>query len=88
MSKPRTFLYYFKTILSYTAGIVPFKMILECHLKTGSGKGLAVECVFWTEPKATCRLQKNQPNAHRLEGIYVFIYPFTSDSFLGGGTFL
>ncbi len=56
MSKPTTFLYYFKTILYCTAGIIPFKTILECHLKTGSGKGLAVECVYWTELKATCRL--------------------------------
>ncbi len=32
-----------------------------------------VECVYWTEPKATCRQYKNQPNAYNmytyLEGI-------------------
>jgi hypothetical protein len=34
---------------------------------------LPVECVYWTEPKATCRQCKNQPNAYNmytdLEGI-------------------
>jgi hypothetical protein len=35
--------------------------------------GQTVECVYWTEPKATCRQCKNQPNAYNmytdLEGI-------------------
>jgi hypothetical protein len=34
---------------------------------------VTVECVYWTEPKATCRQCKNQPNAYNmytdLEGI-------------------
>jgi hypothetical protein len=37
------------------------------------GKAENVECVYWTEPKATCRQCKNQPNAYNmytdLEGI-------------------
>ncbi len=36
-------------------------------------KEMTVECVNWTEPKATCRQCKNQPNAYNmytdLEGI-------------------
>ncbi len=35
--------------------------------------GTTVECVYWTEPKATCRQCKNPPNAYKmytdLEGI-------------------
>jgi hypothetical protein len=27
---------------------------------------LLVECVYWTEPKATCRQCKNQPNAYNM----------------------
>jgi hypothetical protein len=46
---------------------------------------MPVECVCWTEPKATCRQCKNQPNAYNMytdsEGIRVYI--FTSAFILG-----
>ncbi len=50
-----------------------------------------VECVYWTEPKATCRPLKNQPNAynmytHLLKSC-LLAYTFPSASFLGAGHF-
>jgi hypothetical protein len=43
-----------------------------------SGWGKFVECVYCTEPKATCRQCKNQPNAYNmytdLEGMSACLY--------------
>ncbi len=64
----------------WTAGIISLSLaLLIPQVKT-------VECVYCTEPKATCRQCKNQPNAYNmytdLEGIlsaclylHVSIYP-------------
>jgi hypothetical protein len=45
-------------------GMVPFKM--KPKVKRSSSVVHHVECVYWTEPKATCRQWKNQPNAFNM----------------------
>jgi hypothetical protein len=53
-------------VLHRYGGLTPLLVIAKLVYSKIICRGGSVECVYWTEPKMTCRQCKNQPNAYNM----------------------